>query len=382
MHDISHYIEIFFFVMFVIWYANIQINKNFCFKFQKLIMNHNRFVSFDHSKKTTKRYKLIVNTKKRNIINSFVDSIEYFDRRISTIIDVTKIILSNVDSNSFYFDWQNVFTMIRLNHQIKFKSSRKHYIKIFEQWSNKIFVVESKIRFLIINIRNIFFVRKLARKHIYWFSSIYIIFEYFEWIQYHQYQDFRNFRSNFYFFDRFSIIYLFRKFFKILFISLTNRSFFSIHSINSIFCLEIFKVFHNIFSNNQHWNHFFYSKIDHKTYLLIITNRHFSFVTKIISIIESKNQSIFRQNFRYWQFHINIWIIVCFWKFSKITFVCLTNSFDFFNFDDDFNIQISKHFQFEIFLFWFKKWNILRNRKLFSTFLTMFVFILRIKFVE
>ena len=34
-----------------------------------------------------------------------------------------------------------------------------------------------------------------------------------------------------------------------------------------------------------------------------IANRHFFFVTRIVSIIESENQSIFRQNFQYWQFH-------------------------------------------------------------------------------
>ena len=56
-------------------------------------MKHNRLVSFDHSKKTTERNKLIVNAKEQNIINSFVDSIKYSDKRISTIIDVTKTIL-------------------------------------------------------------------------------------------------------------------------------------------------------------------------------------------------------------------------------------------------------------------------------------------------
>ena len=61
-------------------------------KSQELIMKHNRFVSFDHSKRTTKRNKLIVNARKRSIIDSFVDLIEYFDKRISTIVDVTKTI--------------------------------------------------------------------------------------------------------------------------------------------------------------------------------------------------------------------------------------------------------------------------------------------------
>ena len=107
----------------------------------------------------------------------------------------------------------------------------------------------------------------------------------------------RNFRSNFHFFERTEIIYFLRKIFEILFILLTNRSFFSIHLINSIFRLEIFKSFHNIFFYNQYRNHFLCSKIDRNTYLLIITNRFFFFVIKIISIIEFENQSIFRQNF-------------------------------------------------------------------------------------
>ena len=93
--------------------------------------------------------------------------------------------------------------------------------------------------------------------------------------------------------------------------------------------------FRNISSNNQHWNHFFYSKVDHRTYLLIIANRHLSFATKIASIIEFENQSIFRQNFQYWQFYINIWIILDFWKFSKITSVDLANQFRFFNICDE-----------------------------------------------
>ena len=74
--------------------------------------------------------------------------------------------------------------MIRLSHQIKFKSSRKHYIKYLSSDRIKNFVVESKIRFLIINIRNIIFVRESIRKHIYWFSSIHFILQYFRWIQY------------------------------------------------------------------------------------------------------------------------------------------------------------------------------------------------------
>ena len=220
---------------------------------------------------------------------------------------------------------------------------------------------------------------------------------------------------------------------------LANRSFFSIHSINSISRLETFEFFRNISSNNQHWSHSSYSRVSHRIYLLIIANRHLSFVAKIVSIIETENQSIFRQNFQYWQSHISIWIIFDFWEFSRITSVDFANQFRFFNIDDEidnisnsnfksvfqislfsFNISIRsqywnysffskllqnntqlsnkstfffsrsddfstrkfKHFQFEIFLFWFRKRSILRYRKLFSTFSTMFASILRVEFAE
>ena len=43
---------------------------------------------------------------------------------------------------------------------------------------------------MIINIRNFLLVRKSARKHIYWLSSIHFTLQYLEWIQYHQYQHF------------------------------------------------------------------------------------------------------------------------------------------------------------------------------------------------
>ena len=123
-------------------------------------MKHNKLVSLDHSKRTTKRYRLIVNARKRSIIDSFVDLIRYSDRRISTIVDVTKIIFSNVDSNSFHLDWQNVFTVIRLSHQIRFRSSRKHHIKYLSNDRISNFVVKSEIRFLIINTRNILLIRE------------------------------------------------------------------------------------------------------------------------------------------------------------------------------------------------------------------------------
>ena len=129
-------------------------------------------------------------------------------------------------------------------------------------------------------------------------------------------------------FDQIRIIYLFRKFFRIFIKFLANWSFFSTHSINSIFRLEIFEFLHNIFSNNQHWSHFSYLKIDHKTYLLIIANRYLSFATKIVSIIESENQSILRQNFLLtiqYQYLNHSWFLRIFKNyiclFSKLTWI-------------------------------------------------------------
>ena len=155
---------------------------------------------------------------------------------------------------------------------------------------------------------------------------------------------------------------------------------FYIHSINSIFRLEIFEFFHNIFSNNQHWNHFFYLKIDYKTYLLIITNRHFFLVTKIITIIEFENQSIFRQNFQYQQFLISIWVIFDFWKFSKITFVYSTNQFDFFNINNEIDNNSNFDFKlifsiFHIFVQYFEKKSILKLFVFFEIIAKLYLFI-------
>ena len=138
-------------------------------------MKHNRLVSLDHSKKTTKRYRLIVNAKKRNIIDSFADLIRYPDKRISAIVDVTKTIsLSSVNSSSLHLDWQNVFTMIRLSHQTRSKSSRKHHIKIFEQWSNQKF--SHQIRSLITNISNHLFSSRIFRNSIIFLSKSIVLF--------------------------------------------------------------------------------------------------------------------------------------------------------------------------------------------------------------
>ena len=107
-----------------------------------------------------------------------------------------------------------------------------------------------------------------------------------------------------------------------------------------------FRIFSQYFFKQSALKSFFYSKIDHITYLLIIANRHFFFVTKIVSIIESENQSIFRQNFQYWQSHISIWIIFDSWKFSKITFVCFANQFRLFNIDDEIDNISNSNFKF------------------------------------
>ena len=110
-------------------------------------------------------------------------------------------------------------------------------------------------------------------------------------------------------FDRIRIIYLLREFFRIFIKFLANWSFFFTHSINSISRLEIFEFFHNIFSNNQHWNHFFYLKVDHKTYLLIIANRHFFFVTKINSIFFYQNRQKFSSEILHQHSILNLFIV-------------------------------------------------------------------------
>ena len=80
--------------------------------------------------------------------------------------------------------------MTRINHQ----SNLNHQENIISKYSDndriRNFVVESEIKFLIINIRDILLVRESVRKHIYWLSSIHLTLQYLEWIQYHQYQHF------------------------------------------------------------------------------------------------------------------------------------------------------------------------------------------------
>ena len=68
--------------------------------------------------------------------------------------------------------------MIRLSHQ----SDLDHQENIISNIRN--FVVESEIRSLIINTRNIVLVRESTRKHIYWLSSIHRTLQYLRWIQY------------------------------------------------------------------------------------------------------------------------------------------------------------------------------------------------------
>ena len=246
--------------------------------------------------------------------------------------------------------------------KIKFKSSRKHHI--WTKVESEISSLNQKSNFRS-SIFESFFSFENQFEHIFidlcQFISFFNIFDEIninfskQWSNQKSNHYIKYFRSNFHFFDRIRIIYLFRKSFKIIFVFLANRSFFFIHSINSIFRLKIFKFIHNIFSNNQHWNHFFQSRIDHKTYLLIITNRHIFFVIRIISINEFENQSIFWQNFQYWQSRINIWIIFDFWKISKITSVYLTNWLEFSSFVMKLiaiRIRISNRF-FKFFIFSF-----------------------------
>ena len=94
---------------------------------------------------------------------------------------------------------------------------------------------------------------------------------------------------------------------------------------------------------------FYWFEISSKKHFLIFANWSFFRISMITTIFESKNQSIFRQNFQYWQSHIDIWIIFDFWEFSKIASVCSAIQFNFFNINDKIN-NIS-NFKFFIFLF-------------------------------
>ena len=75
-----------------------------------------------------------MNAKEQNIINSFVNLIKDFDKRISTIINVTKIFFLNVDSNLFQSIDKNICI-----HDDLIKLLKKYYIKIFEQKLNQKF---------------------------------------------------------------------------------------------------------------------------------------------------------------------------------------------------------------------------------------------------
>ena len=111
----------------------------------------------------------------------------------------------------------------------------------------------------------------------------------------------------------------------------------------------------NFFFTTTTLKSFYWFETSSKKHLLTLANRFFFSVSMITSIFESKNQSTFRQNFQYWQFHISIWIIVDFWKTSKIISVNLANWFEFSSFVIKlitFRIQISNQFfKFLIFSF-------------------------------
>ena len=319
--------------------------------------------------------------------------------------------------------------MTRSNHQIKFKSSRKHHIKYLNSDRIRNFVVEFEIKFLIINIRNIFFVRvffeysiyflseaivfshqfdnlniksknrsilylkivylyisiwywnhsfssRTFRNHIYWFSSIHLTLQYLWWSQY---QLFKNFRFNLHSFDRTRIIYLFREFFRILSILLANRSSSFIHSINSISRLKIFKFFHNISSNNQHWSYSSYSRVNSRTYLLTFINRSLSLVTEIVTIIEFENRLALQQNLQNRSSSISIRAIRFVRKFSRITSIDSANQSRLFKICDEIdnisNSNLKSIFQnFHIFVQYFDKNSVLKSFVFFENIAKSYLF--------
>ena len=141
-------------------------------------MKHNKFVSFWLFNENNWTLTTWTNCEcaKQNIINSSL----CFKKRSKQ----TNLRNSFDSQTTFFFNVYHLLItkMIRLNHQIRFKSSIKHYIKYQNKNRIRNFVIRSEIRFSIINIRNILLVRKQTRIHINWFLSIHFTFQYFEWI--------------------------------------------------------------------------------------------------------------------------------------------------------------------------------------------------------
>ena len=138
--------------------------------------------------------------------------------------------------------------MIRLNHQSRSKSSRKHHINIWAVIESETSSLKSEIRSSIINTRNIILARVFFEYSIYFLSEAIVLS--------HQ-LDSLSIRS-----ENRSILY-----------------FWSSYQ-------------WNLFSLHRHWNHSICSRLDSKTYLLIIANRSLSLATVIASLFESENQSI------------------------------------------------------------------------------------------
>ena len=117
--------------------------------------------------------------------------------------------------------------------KIKFKSSKKHHI--WAKIESEISSLNQKSNFRSLIFES-FFSFENQFEHIFidfcQFISFFNIFDEIninfskQWSNQKFSHYIRNFRSNFYFFDRIRIIYLFRKFFKIIFVFLTNWSFF------------------------------------------------------------------------------------------------------------------------------------------------------------
>ena len=144
----------------------------------------------------------------------------------------------------FYHFWRNIRVWNSENHQIKSRSSKKHHTrntraKIKSETSSL-----SQKSDLWSSILETFFSFENQLEHIFIDSCQFISFFNIldeinisfskQWSDQKSNHYIKNFRSNFHLFDRIRIIYLLRKFFKIIFVSLAKNLVFFISTLNSI----------------------------------------------------------------------------------------------------------------------------------------------------
>ena len=213
----------------------------------------------------------------------------------------------NVDLDSLYHFWRSIRAWDSENHQIKSKSSRKLHIIYLSSDRIRNFVVESKIRFLIINTRNILFTRESFENSIYFLSKSIVLF---------------------YSLDELDISLEVR-----FWIIISVKSLLITSTLKSFFLLE--SQFENI-SIDHNKSIFFFCLNDNFNKSSQKVIQHFSKIFRSILLLLFNIVS-----------HISIWIIACSWESSKITSVCLANWLEFSTFvmkSITLRIQISNQF--------------------------------------